>query len=175
MAETAKKSDYPTPAHAEADELLARAATLTATLSGIQEECQVEVAALAAKHKEKAGPVKKELEKLGKQIAAFAKKHQVDLFEGRDRIDLLNGALLHQEGSHVVKPRGIDMLSRLKDLGIADGIKITELVDWDKIEEWPDERLIEIGTERVPDDKFAYELYAQEPERPPKAKRKAKK
>jgi type III secretion system FlhB-like substrate exporter len=176
MAEAAKKLDYPTPAHAEADKLLAQAAALTATLSSIQKECQVEASALAAKHKKKVGPVKKGLEKLGAQIASFAKKHQVDLFEDRDRIDLLNGALLHQEGSHVIKPRGIDMLARLKELGIADGIKISELVDWDTIEQWPDERLIEIGTERVKDDKFAYELYAQEEAKsPPKARRKAKK
>ena len=76
----------------------------------------------------------------------------------------------------MVKPRGIDMLARLKELGAADGIKISELVNWDKIEEWPDERLIEIGTERVKDDKFAYELYAQEPQSTPKAiRRKTKK
>jgi phage host-nuclease inhibitor protein Gam len=174
MAEPAKKFDSPTLFHAEADKLLGQAAILTAALEVIQEECQVEAAALVAKHKEKGAPVKKELEKVGKQIAAYAKKHQVDLFEGRDRIDLLNGALLHQESSHVVKPRGVDMLARLKDLHVTDGIKITEMVDWDKIEQWPDDRLIEIGTERVKDDKFAYELF-RAPERSPKATRKVRK
>lgn len=176
MAEPEKKFEYPTEAHAEADILLGRAAIVTAALEMIQEECRIEVAALAAKHNEKSATVKKELEILGKQIAKFAKKHQADLFEGRDRIDLFNGALLHQEDSHVVKPRGVDMLARLKELGITDGIKITEMVDWDSIEEWSGERLIEIGTERRKSDRFAYELYSQEPSDPrSKSKRKDKK
>jgi phage host-nuclease inhibitor protein Gam len=163
MGEPARKFDYPTLRHVEADELLAKAAHLTGALKTAMDAFQIEHDKLVMKHKEHIAPVKHALEVLERQIKAYAKKHRVDLFEGRDRIDLAYGALLRKEESHVRKIR--DMLQRLEDAGANDGIKIIKSVDWDAIEGWTDERLIEVGTERVKAESFAYEIFQEADEK----------
>jgi len=95
-AAAAKKTAYPAPHHARIDEMLARAGDLTLRVRAVESRCQAELDALTAKHKKTIGPIKQELETLDNSIQDYTRTHQVDLFEGRDRIDLANGALLHQ-------------------------------------------------------------------------------
>jgi len=70
--------------------------------------------------------------------------------------DLTNGALLHKIERRVKRTR--KMLERLEAIEAEDAIKIVKSVDWDVIEKWTYERLIEVGTERVKKETFAYKL-----------------
>jgi hypothetical protein len=119
--------------------------------------CQTELEILVRNHAQATGPLRARLEALDKKIKAHAKKHQVDLFVGRDRIDLVNGALLRKEEEYVRRVRG--MLARLEEIGAVEAIKIVKSVDWDVLDKWTDERLIEVGTERGKKERFAYEIF----------------
>ncbi|MEN6439014.1 MAG: host-nuclease inhibitor Gam family protein [Syntrophobacter sp.] len=158
MARTAaaKETAYPTPHHEHIDEMLSRAGDLTSRVRAVETQCKAELDALTAKHKKAVTPIKQELETLDDSIRDYTRKHQVDLFEGRDRIDLANGALLHQVERRVKRIR--KMPERLEAIKADDAIKTVKSVDWDVIEKWTDERLIEVGTERVKKETFAYEL-----------------
>jgi phage host-nuclease inhibitor protein Gam len=157
MTVAAKKLELPTEARSRADEMLKQAAAIKAKLDLALTVCQNEAAVLVKRHAETTAPLKRQLEALDKQIKAHAKKHQVDLFAGKDRVDFANGALLRKEEQHVRHTRG--MLDRLEEIGADDAIKTVKSVDWDVLEKWTDERLIEAGTERFKKETFAYELF----------------
>jgi small-conductance mechanosensitive channel len=160
MGEPAKKiEEYPTAHHAKADELLAQAAEVAATLKRLLDNCHAELKQVTQEWGELILPQKRLLDGIEKQIKAYAKKHRVDLFEGRDRIDLSHGALLRKEEERVKQIRG--MLERLEEIGATDAIKTVKSADWEVIEGWTDERLIEVGTERVKKETFAYELFEE--------------
>lgn len=159
MPVAARKIDYPTEHHGHADDLLRKLGEITGQLKTVQSECQVEMDALVQRHREKVAPLKQQLELLDKSLRKHSQKYQVDLFKGRDRVDLKCGALLHQVDRRVKRIR--DMLQRLEQLGSIEAIKIVKSVDWDVIETWTDERLIEVGTERVKKETFAYELFSR--------------
>lgn len=100
-----------------------------------------------------------EIKTLDGEALAFAKLHAAVLFGDRDRVDLKNGAYLHATTKPVKRVR--TMLETLKEQGKDEAIQIIEKVNWDVVETWTDEQLVEVGTERVPKESFAYELLTE--------------
>ncbi|HUU40971.1 MAG TPA: host-nuclease inhibitor Gam family protein [Desulfatiglandales bacterium] len=149
---------YNTESHKQADKILADLTALTAEMGEIQSDSEKELEAIKAAYKDRIAPVKEGVEALEKALKTLAKKHRADLFDGRDRIDLENGALIFSIERRVKKAKCV--LQKLKELEFIEAIKIAESVDWDQLEKWTDERLFLIGTERKVEEKFEYELIA---------------
>jgi len=61
--------------------------------------------------------------------------------------------------AHGIPGRVRGMLARLEEIGAVEAIKIVKSVDWDVLDKWTDERLIEVGTERGKKERFAYEIF----------------
>ena len=98
------------------------------------------------------------LEKANKQLMSHLKKNKLDIFPGKtDRVEIAGGVVLRHMADIVRKARHITVLF-LRGLGLEDGIHIEETVDWKKINDWVDDQLAIIGTERTPKESFAYEL-----------------
>ncbi len=156
MAEPARKLDYPTAAHKIADGYLEDIAATTLALKKMEVEWKAELDQLATRWKAKMAPQKALLGELEVQIEKHMKVNRNQLFDGTDRVDLANGALIFAVIKRVKRAR--NLLERLEKINADDAIAITKSVDWEKLETWTDERLLEIGTERVKEDKFSWEL-----------------
>jgi len=86
------------------------------------------------------------------------KANRDGFFKGEsERVDLRFGALLYAIEKRVKRAK--DVLQRLEEIGAEEAIIVTKSVDWDVLEGWTDERLIEVGTERKRTEKYSYEVF----------------
>lgn len=157
MAEAAKKMDYPTMAHLTADVYLEDIRATTLALRAMKGEWKTEFDELALRWKAKLAPLKTKLDELSNSLEKLMKANRDVLFDGTDRVDLCYGALLFAVQKRVKRAR--NLLAGLERLGAEEAIIITKSVDWDALEKWTDERLIEAGTERLQEDKFSWEVF----------------
>jgi hypothetical protein len=173
MAQAARKIEYSTEAHAKADELLAGIVAATEQLEGAREECTAEVDLVTGRFVSRIVEAKQEAEKLAKALEKLMKVNRYKLFDGTDRVDLENGALLFAIEERVKRAK--DVLKRLEETGAEEkAFIVTKAVNWDELEKWTDERLIEIGTERKREEKFSFEVKSLSPQRTQSAQRKKK-
>ncbi len=100
---------------------------------------------------------KEQLRQKEKELIRISKQNISKIFDGSDRREFKNGVLYLQTTERVRRVRSVTT-ELLKQLGYNDGIKVIEKVDWEKIERWPDEKLVAIGTERVRNEEIKYEL-----------------
>lgn len=121
-------------------------------------KAESELEAVRLKYQADIQTCEKAVKQAEKALAAFTKKHEVQLFDGRDRAEFKGvGALLMSSG-WVVRRAKCVTIELLKKLGYRDGIRVEEKVDWDRINKWPDEKLVAIGTERNLKKEFGWEL-----------------
>jgi hypothetical protein len=159
MALAVKKAEYPTERHVEADAMLQAISTESAQLATLMKGYQEESDRLIADYKVAIDRKKADIEALEKKLKKFMKKHRAAFFEEADRVDLKFGALILSLQKRVKRAK--DVLKRLEEIGANEAIIVTKSVDWDVLEKWTDERLIEVGTERKKEEKYAYELYGE--------------
>jgi phage host-nuclease inhibitor protein Gam len=157
MGEAARGLTFKTEHHMRSEDLLADLRREMLALKSTVDIQATERDKMAERHKAAISPIKDRIAKLDKELRKYARKHKLALFEGGDRLDLLSGALLRQDEEHVKRARGV--LDELQRLGLTEAIRTNPQVDWDVLEKWSDERLIEVGAERVPEETFAYELF----------------
>ncbi|HNR13957.1 MAG TPA: host-nuclease inhibitor Gam family protein [Thermodesulfobacteriota bacterium] len=91
-----------------------------------------------------------------KALITLMKKNKAALFDGTDKVRLPSGSLLYTKEPTLTLPR--NALERMKDQGWTDAIKIAESVDRGVVAKWPLERIVAIGGDMRPTEKFAYEL-----------------
>jgi len=152
--------NHPTTDHERADKLLALIADAEAQLEGVQGEVNAALEQVKARYQERVSLAGDVLKGLEKELRAHMKKRRGVLFDGSDRVDLEHGALLHKIEPRVKRARGV--LDKLEAFGFDDAIKIAKSVDWDVLEEWPAEKLVAVGTERVQKETFEYETKGPE-------------
>lgn len=140
-----------------ADKLLLGLKMFTASMDRLAYDAAEEIDKVRLKYDEMIKPIKESIALTDKELRKLAKQNKIDLFDGRDRVDLKNGALLYTIEKHVKRAKGI--LERLKEQGFTDAIRIAESVNWDEIDKWPDEQLKKVGTERVEKERFEYEIF----------------
>jgi hypothetical protein len=87
----------------------------------------------------------------------LGKNNKEVLFDETDRLELGNGALLWSEFWKVKRAKTVTP-AVLEDLGYLDGLRIEKKINWDVLEEWPEDRLIAVGTERKKKVNLEYEL-----------------
>ncbi|OPX18730.1 MAG: hypothetical protein BZ151_13135 [Desulfobacca sp. 4484_104] len=141
-----------------AEELLQQIGRISQEINLIKNEAEKEFERLRLGYQERLGPKEADLQILERTLRKLLRQEKGKLFDGPGRVDLPAGALLYQVVERVKKARGV--LEKLKEQGFQEAIKIAESVDWEKLEGWPAERLILVGTERVRKEEFDYELKA---------------
>ncbi|MDY0187815.1 MAG: host-nuclease inhibitor Gam family protein [Syntrophus sp. (in: bacteria)] len=152
--------------HQRSDAMLAEIAQVTRDLEGMKAEAEARLEKLRNECQERMAPIAARLDELDKNLKKFAKKRSKAIFGEREagyigslRVDLPHGALIFSAEMRVKKARKV--LDAMKELGIKDGIKVVETVDWDALEKWSDERLITVGTERKRKEEYVYEVKRQ--------------
>ncbi len=146
------------PAAGAADALLRELGEVQAALTAMNGRAAAEVARLEAAQRRAQAPFMERHRALEKELLKLMAKEQAALFPGNsDKADLPHGVLLHSFAEHVKRVRSLTW-EHLASLGYDEGIKIVKSVDWDVIENWPEEKLLAVGTERVRQEVFAYEL-----------------
>ena len=89
-------------------------------------------------------------------LIALMKKERAYLFIGTDILKLENGSLIFNTKDKIKIPE--TALEACKAQGFKDVIKIVESLDRDKIEKWPDAKLVLIGASRKTKEVFGYTL-----------------
>lgn len=144
------------PAQAEADGLLAEVGQAQAELLRAQESAAAAMANVHAVWNGILVALQARLQGLDAAIVKLAKQRRIEFFDGTDRLDLPHGALLHSWQEAVKKARGV--LAQLKNQGLTEAIQVVETVKWEVLNGWPEEKLIQVGTERRKQEVFAYEV-----------------
>jgi hypothetical protein len=157
MGQPAKKIGYPTEAHAKADELLCSIREEQGKIAELNGQYAEQVNEVAARYKVAIKQKLADLGQLEKRLKKLMKANREGFFADADRIDLGNGALLLALEKRVKRAK--ETLKRLEEIGAVEAIIVTKSVDWDVLETWTDERLIEVGTERKRTDKYSYEIF----------------
>lgn len=145
------------------DYRMGRLINLGYALAEAEEALAAEIKAVAAKHAHAIAALKARQKEIDKEITVLAKAHHKDVFGDGDVCHLANGSILYRSGDRVVKARAVtvEALKKLPDGRGKAAVKIEkESIDWDVIGKWTDDQLKEIGTRRVPEVKYPYELSA---------------
>jgi phage host-nuclease inhibitor protein Gam len=158
MAVTAKKIEYRTEAHAKADELLSLLKDEQGKIDKLNAEYSEKVSALGAPYKVAIRQKSEDLGIIEKRLKKLMKANRDEFFAESDRVDLKCGALLFAILERVKRTK--DVLRRLEETGADEAIIVTRSVNWDLLEDWTDERLIEIGTERKRKEEYSYEIFS---------------
>jgi len=157
MAEAARKLEPEEEfVRAKADSLLEAIGTVTESIAKMSSQYCLEAAALGRKFKPAHEKAKADLKKLETRLEKLCKTNHRALFTDGDRADLVHGALLFAVLKRVKRAKKV--LEELERIGATEAIITVKSVDWDVLEGWTDERLIEVGTERKKEDKYSYEL-----------------
>lgn len=139
------------------DGLLCQIAEVSTTVNILNAEAAQIMELAKARASAHVGPAKKALKQLEKQLEKTAKDHRREVFAEGDRREFTHGDLILQEGQRVVRAKCVTVTA-LQRLGYDDGVQITESVDWDTIDTWSAERLLNIGTERRRTTRITYDL-----------------
>ena len=140
----------------DADQRLYEISFHTAKYEALRAEYEAEIKEVTVKYAarlEAFETLKKGSELVLMQTMKFNK---AVLFDGTDVVNLPHGSLIHNIADKVSIPK--TALAECKELGFQDVIKIVESLDRDKIEKWPDAKLILIGAERKQKEEFSYDL-----------------
>ena len=140
-----------------ADKLLLGLKMFTGSMDRLLYDAAAEINKVRAKYDDLIKPIKESLALTDKELRKLAKGNKAELFEDSDRVDLENGALLYTLEKRVKRAKG--MLKRLKEQGFKDVIRIAESVNWDEIDKWSDKKLKKVGTERIEEERFEYEIF----------------
>jgi phage host-nuclease inhibitor protein Gam len=159
------REKFASPAHEEADRLLQEISECKAVLSRTQAKMNRELAEFNERWAQAMAPLTEHLGALEQQLKGLEKEQQAVLFpvegQGSFSLDLPQGTLLYDKTDYVVKPRKVDVLANLEKYGFEQVIRRSAAVDWDALndkEEWPDEVLSFLGTERKVKETFGYDL-----------------
>ena len=147
---------YQTEHHARADAILQMIAISESRIQEVERDATSAISGIKEEYSQKLAPVQDELGRLQKLLRDHMKQRRGVFFDGTDRVDLQNGALLYKLEQRVKRARGV--LEKLEKNGFSDAVKIAKSVDWDALEKWPVERLMLVGTERVKKETFEYEI-----------------
>ena len=94
-------------------------------------------------------------------LGTFLKMHRAEVLKGRKSVELAFGIIGFHSSTAICQMRGITAemsLERLKNAGLAEGIRTKEELNKDIMRGWPDERLALIGLTRQERDQFYIEL-----------------
>jgi len=162
-----KTVSYATPAHEQADRLLA---AIRKAIQGLERE-QFDAAEAMRNHQLYWGP-RLEREKgrvayLEEQLKELEKAHRSEFFGDLEsaRAEIPHGVLTFDLSRPVIKRKTVTP-ELLEQLGFPEAVRIAKSVNWDELETWPEARLILAGTERKIKETYGFELKEKKGEQP---------
>lgn len=161
MAQRIKPVPYIVADRAQAEGALAEMAALDRDLSGIEVEMQERIDAAKAEASQKSLALVTRRKELADAVAVFAKLNRQELFAKAKSLDLGFGVIGFRLSTKIAQTRGITVemtLEKLRQYGLADGIRIKEEINKEAALGWPDERLELVGLRRQQTDTFFIEV-----------------
>jgi phage host-nuclease inhibitor protein Gam len=140
----------------EIDELFDKIKTEKKALEKLETSYQKQLEKLQAKYYPEIEARKQALRTYEEELEKLATRYAPELFGDGDLCETRLGRLIKQIKVAVKKARGV--LEKLEKLGWTEAIIIEKKVNWAVLEQWPDEKLIACGTERVRKVRIVYEL-----------------
>jgi hypothetical protein len=140
----------------EIDELFAKIREEKKALEKLEAGYQKALEKLQAKYYPEIEARKQALRIYEEELEKLAIRYAGELFGDSDLCETRLGRLIKQIKIAVKKARGV--LEKLEKFGWHEAIIIEKKVNWAVLEQWPDEKLIACGTERVRKVKIVYEL-----------------
>lgn len=161
MAQRIKPVPYIVADRAQAEGALAEMAALDRDLSGIEVEMQERIDTAKAEASQKSLALVTRRKELADAIAVFAKLNRQELFAKAKSLDLGFGVIGFRLSTKISQLRGVTVemtLEKLRQYGLADGIRIKEELNKETALGWPDERLELVGLRRQQADTFFIEV-----------------
>ena len=161
MAQRIKPVPYIVADRAQAEGALAEMAALDRDLSGSEVEMQERIDAATAEASQKSLALVTRRKELADAVAVFAKLNRQELFAKAKSLDLGFGVIGFRLSTKIAQVRGITVemtLEKLRQYGLADGIRIKEEINKETALGWPDERLELVGLRRQQADTFFIEI-----------------
>jgi len=140
----------------EIDELFAKIKAEKRALEKLETSYQKQLEKLQAKYYPEIEAHKQALRTFEEELEKLATRYAADLFEDTDLCETRLGRLIKQIKVAVKKARGV--LEKLEKLGWTEAIIIEKKVNWAVLEQWPVEKLVACGTERIRKVRIVYEL-----------------
>ncbi len=143
----------------EANEKLLLVKHINERITDLEAKANAEMEAVLLPYKEFLDALRNDKSALEKELTTLMKRNKGVLFDGTDVVNLPHGSLIRNEGDHVSIPK--TALAACKENKFIDVIKIVESLDRNKIEKWPDAKLVLIGAERKPKEEFEYTVKSE--------------
>lgn len=157
MTAAAARRAAPSKILATVDRVLADIGQARTVLEMKEQVLAHEIETVKVKYQEPIETAKAELAELEKELRGLCRRNEGEIFGAEDRVDLESGSLLKAAGSRVVRARGV--LAQILAKGWQHLIKRPKpVVDWDRVENLPDEDVAALGTRREPFVEYNYEI-----------------
>lgn len=161
MAQRIKPNPKVVEDRQQAELALAEIAALDRDLSNIETEMQERIDTAKAEASQKSLALVTRRKELADAIAVFAKLNRQELFAKAKSLDLGFGVIGFRLSTKISQLRGVTVemtLEKLRQYGLADGIRIKEELNRETALSWPEERLELVGLRRQQADTFFIEV-----------------
>lgn len=148
-----------------ADEVLRQLGEVERAIKTIEIQMNDRILLVKADAAKRSGPLIQARKEFHAALAAFGEARKAELFARRRSIELTFGSMGFRLSTKLKPLVGLTwqkVLSRLKNLGLTDGIRVKEEVDREALETWQDERLELAGVRRVQEEGFWIETKEEE-------------
>lgn len=150
----------------EADQALARIGDLQRAAEATEAEMQEKISTIKKSAAETVSPIKREIEELGRQLAAFADTHRDEMGKKKSR-ELNHGRMGFRKSTKLILPRGESKIARLiqtlRERGMTDCILTPPAkIDKDALKKYPPNDVVDVGASLEVTDDFWYEVEREE-------------
>lgn len=151
----------------DADKVLEELADLERRANGVKNAMNEKIDVAKAEAAEEMTPLEARKKELEGALCAFALMHKGDLFKEKKSRELDFGTLSFRLSTRIIPAgKGITLdavLTKVKELGYLDGVRIKEELNKETMTAWDDDKLAQVGAKRKAEDTFGYQLKQQEP------------
>jgi phage host-nuclease inhibitor protein Gam len=165
MARNKPTNLYPVKDRAQANQVLAEIGQLKRQVAAINAALNDDIDRAKAEAEQKIAPLASRLDALENGLLAFAEYNKDELFPKQRSLDLVYGVIGYRRSKELgtmPKTTWKQVLGKLKELGLAAGIRTKEDVDKEHLRTWPEERLALVGCRNIEKDSFWYEVKEEE-------------
>lgn len=138
------------------DDRLRYIGDLTAQIAAVEAEFEQRVADIREQYQQKLDRPKETLAAQEKVLIAYLKQNKSELFNKVEKVTLPHGIVIYTKEPQLKLPK--NAVEAIEKLGWNEAIKIAKSVDREMVEKWPIEKIVAIGGDKKPKEKFEYEL-----------------
>jgi phage host-nuclease inhibitor protein Gam len=142
--------------HDEIDDHLYYIGDLVKRIARIEADVEKQIAEIRKQYQAKIETLQETLAMDEKTLITCLKKNKAELFNKAEKVTLPHGIVIHTTEARLSLPK--NAVEAIESLGWNEAIKIAKSVDREMVEKWPIEKIIAIGGDKKPKEKFEYEL-----------------